>query len=209
MKKEEEIKAKERFEEVKGMLCSFARYNLPDDIAVYSLKLWRDIASAKGAGIARGRSEIWAAAVIFCVCRLNFLFDSCQRTSLPEESIHSFFNCNPETVKNKAFQIEKNLDIVNADERYCGFEIVNEMEVVELPNGMPATRQMLRDMPGLFTVGLGEFKDYADIFCELTGMECEELKARIEENFREMPVAEKKKTGKSKRKYGTLEKSRT
>ena len=117
------------------------------------------------------------------IARLNFLFDKENDIYLSLDKICTFFDCKKSTASAKASNIEKIFDISTGNEEFSLPEIADELAMVELPNGLIATRNMIRDMPALFSVGLGDFEKYAPLFQQITGLDKDELRNRIESEF--------------------------
>jgi hypothetical protein len=57
------------------MIHSFCRQYLNEELEGYCMKLCGALARKRKIDIARGKAGIWAAAVVYVIARLNFLFD--------------------------------------------------------------------------------------------------------------------------------------
>jgi len=66
---------KQRLEEIKGVVLYFCEEHLNEELAGYALKLCEKLAGKRKISITRGQKEIWAAAIVYVIARLNFLFD--------------------------------------------------------------------------------------------------------------------------------------
>ncbi len=67
----------------------------------------------------RGKLEIWAAAVIYAIGSINFLFDKSFEPYIKVEEISDYFGTKNSTVSNKAGQIRKMLDLTMFDNEFA------------------------------------------------------------------------------------------
>ena len=65
-----------------------------------------------------GSEKIWAAAIIYAIGQLNFLFDPETEPCISPDEICEFFNTKKSTVSNKASLIRKELDLIMAIRKY-------------------------------------------------------------------------------------------
>jgi len=71
-----------------------------------------------------GKVEIWASAVVWCIARINFLFDKNNKYYLTGDDICNYFGTRKSTVGQKASLIEKTLKIKLFDENFCTQELI-------------------------------------------------------------------------------------
>lgn len=185
-KKVKKKKAAPSINEVKTLVDSFCAEHLDPELAKLSNKLLKK--AIKFDEVKKSSPSIIACAVMIVIARLNFLFDKENIEHLSLDDMCKFFDCKKSTASAKASKIEKILDISIGDEDFSLPEIADELSMIELPNGLVATRNMVRDMPALFSIGLGDFDKYAPLFEKITGLDKEELRQRVE--------SEMSKTGK-------------
>lgn len=66
---------------------------------------------------------MWAAAVVWCIARTNFLFDKQNPKFLAGETITNHFGASKSVTGQKATFIERRLKIGLFDEEYCTEEL--------------------------------------------------------------------------------------
>ena len=105
----EEIKNREKeLLELTGTFCS---QKLDDDYFQLCEKLVKKLGRKRDVPFKRGKIEIWAAAVVYAIGSINFLFDKSFEPYLTPEQISEQFGTNNSTVSNKAKQIKDMFDI--------------------------------------------------------------------------------------------------
>lgn len=137
-----------RIEEVRALLDGFAQAHLKDapEIAGYVTKLWAKVGRKRTYIITGGVPEIWAAATVYVIARLNFLFDKSSPNYLPPEVICGYFGVRRNTAAARATEIEKACKLHMGYEGLCSQEISDSLTWVELPDGFIVTKDMAREM---------------------------------------------------------------
>jgi len=133
-----------RADEIKNMMKEFSAKHLNDELHGYAIRLLEKLARKRTLSITKGKREIWAASIIYVIARLNFLFDKENQYFLTSDTICEFFGCNKSTVGNKATAIEQACNLGFGAEGFCSPEISDALTLVELPNGMVATKSMVK-----------------------------------------------------------------
>jgi hypothetical protein len=141
-----DAKKAQRIEEVQELLDAFAREHLTPELAGYVRELWGRVGRKRNYVITGGKKEIWAAAVVHVIARLNFLFDRSNPHYLPPDVICGFFGTKKTTVSAKAAQIEKACRIRMGQEGLCSPEISDSLTFVQLPSGFVISKQMAKEM---------------------------------------------------------------
>jgi len=177
-KKVTKKKADGSINEAKTLVASFCEKYLDPELAKLSGKLLKKV--MKFDEIKKSRPSIIACSVMIVIARLNFLFDKENIEHIRLDDMCKFFDCKKNTASAKASSIENILDISIGDKEFSLPEISDELSMIELPNGLVATKNMVRDMPALFSIGLGDFEKYAPLFQKITGLDEEELRKRVE-----------------------------
>lgn len=139
-------KKKERLQEVSVLLEEFSKQHLSAELAGYVRKLWEMIGRKRSYPVTGGKKEIWAAAVVYVIARLNFLFDRNSPEYLPPDKICAFFAVKKTTVGARATEIEKACKIHMGQEGLCREEISDSLTLVELPNGMVLPKSLAKQM---------------------------------------------------------------
>lgn len=130
-------------EEIKAPIQNFCEEYLNSELKEYVLKLLDTVKRSRKLSISRGKKEIWAAAIIYVIARLNYLFDNVNEHFITVDIICEYFNTKKSTTGNKATQIEKACRISIGDKRFCGDEISSMFEFVETPEGFLIPKTML------------------------------------------------------------------
>ena len=100
----EEIKNKEK--KLLELTGSFCDQNLDDDYYQLCQKLVLKLGRKRDVPFKRGKIEIWAAAIIYAIGSINFLFDKSFEPYVTAEQICEYFGTKKSTVSNKAKQIK-------------------------------------------------------------------------------------------------------
>jgi hypothetical protein len=138
-------KKQARIEEVTALLDAFSQAHLTPELGGYVRKLWEQIGRKRNYVITGGANEVWAAAVVYVIARLNFLFDSKSPTCLTADIICAFFGTKKTTVSARAADIEKACRIRRGQEGLCNTDIADALTFVKLPNGMVIPKKMARE----------------------------------------------------------------
>lgn len=136
---------KERLDEIKQLVRSFCDEYLNDEYESYALKLCDTLGRKRKIDMTKGRREIWAAAIIYVIARLNFLFDRASDHFITPETICDFFETVKSTTGNKATLIEKQCDLYIGAQGYCRPEITDMVTFYETPEGFIISKSMLKD----------------------------------------------------------------
>ncbi|HCL00659.1 MAG TPA: hypothetical protein DHW42_11220 [Candidatus Marinimicrobia bacterium] len=100
----EEIKNREKkLLEITGTFCA---EKLDDEYCRLCEKLIKKLGRKRDVPFQRGKIEIWAAAVVYAIGSINFLFDKSFEPYMSAEQISEYFGTKNSTVSNKASQIK-------------------------------------------------------------------------------------------------------
>ena len=143
-----DLKKQARIDEVKALLADFSKQHLAraPDLAGYLEKLWEQIGRKRNYVITGGTKEVWAAAVVYVIARLNFLFDKASPNYLTADTICGHFGTKKGTVSARAAEIEKACRIRVGHEGLCSPEISDDLTFVQLSNGMVLPKRIAREM---------------------------------------------------------------
>jgi len=169
-----------KLNEIKELLQAFSNKHLNSELKGYVMKLCNKLGRQQILSFVRGRKEIWAAAIVYIIARLNFLFDNDNENFLTPDIICEFFGVRKSTVGNKATQIEKACKLGLGAEGFCSPHISDSLTLVQLPSG--------------FVVPKSELSNREIIVEFVDGEEAEELERFIDEKRRinELEAKEKK-----------------
>ena len=138
-------KKEERVEAIKSMIEGFGRSTLDPIYTGFALRLCDRISRMRKLDIQRGRVEIWAAAMIYAIARLNFLFDPESDSYITPDVICDYFGTKKSTVGNKATLIEQACHLDWGSEDYVHPDIMDIFSFVETPDGFILPKSMLTD----------------------------------------------------------------
>ena len=119
---------KTKLSQIKELLENFCLEYFDEQLKSYSLILFKTIKKKSLMNIYRGKSEIWAASIVYVIARLNFLFDKDSDNYISVDELCDFFNVKKTTVGNKASQIEKIHNITLGDKQFTKPEIAKSFE---------------------------------------------------------------------------------
>ncbi len=130
---------------IQEMIQAFGRKKLNDMYTDLALKLCEKIGRMRKLSIQRGRQEIWAAAIVYAIARINFLFDPTNEVYFTADEICDFFGTKKSTVGNKAGQILKTCDVWIGDPEFSNPKIAEMFTLYETPEGFIIPASLLRD----------------------------------------------------------------
>lgn len=136
----------QRINEVRELLENFSNLHLSSELSSYVFLLWTKIGRKRNYIITSGKKEIWAAAVIYVIARLNFLFDKKSPNYLGHDLICDFFGASKSTVASRAAAIEKECKIRIGHEGLCREDISDSLTMVQLPSKMLVTKDMAKKL---------------------------------------------------------------
>lgn len=105
----EEIKAREN--EIADMVVKFCKEHIDDEYAKLSEKMVRKLGRKRANPLERGRLEIWAAAIVYTIGAMNFLFDKSFKPYIPSSEINGYFGTKQASVAQKSAQIRQMLKL--------------------------------------------------------------------------------------------------
>jgi len=111
-----QIKAKE--EELLDLTAAFCAQKLNDEYFQLCEKLIRKLGQEEEVPFKRGKIGIWAAAVVYAIGSINFLFDKSFEPYMTAEQISEYFGTKNSTVSNKARRIKKMFDMWHFDREF-------------------------------------------------------------------------------------------
>ena len=100
----EEIKKREKI--LLELTGAFCRQKLDDDYFQLCEKLIKKLGRKRDVPFQSGKIEIWAAAVVYAIGSINFLFDKSFEPYMSAEQIGEYCDTKISTVSNKARQIK-------------------------------------------------------------------------------------------------------
>ncbi|MGM0383517.1 MAG: DUF6398 domain-containing protein [Thermodesulfobacteriota bacterium] len=174
------VEKAKRLNEINQLVLDFCEEHLNEELADYVLKLCETLGRKRKISINRGSKEIWAAAIVYVIARLNFLFDSESEFCLTADTICDYFGTKKSTIGSKATYIENVCNIGLGAEGFCSPEISDSLTLVELPNGLVMPKSMVPRLGFVVEAASNE-----------ETKELEEFMAE-QQQFKERKIAEKK-----------------
>lgn len=86
--------------------------------------------------IQRGRTQIWAAAIVHVIARLNFLFDPDNEVYITADELNAFYGTAKSTTSSKATMILKAANIFPGDPDFSSAKIANMFRLYETEDGL-------------------------------------------------------------------------
>ena len=129
-------KKADRVAGVKRLVEAFGRSRLGPEYTSLALKLCDKIGRMRKLSIQRGRVEIWAAAIVHVIARLNFLFDPQNEVYITIDELNAFFETKKTTVSVKAGLILETANIFPGHPDFSSAEIANMFRFYETEDGL-------------------------------------------------------------------------
>jgi len=121
----ENLYEKTRAEEIGEVISGFCEKYLDEALNGFALALLTCVQKNRRINIFHGKKEQWAAAIVYVIARLNFLFDKENKHHITPAMLCDYFSVQKEQTVNKAEQIIKKCGILLADKKYTGKEIIS------------------------------------------------------------------------------------
>jgi len=121
--------------------------HLNDEYALYAKGLMARIHYLDRLNLMRGRTQIWAAAIVAVIARLNFLFDKADIHAIGMDVICAFFGTSKSAASSKATAILRACNIRMGEPGLCREEITEALTFYETGAGflVPLERVDTRD----------------------------------------------------------------
>ena len=181
--------------QIRQLLEDYCSRYLDEELRRYVLNLLKTIHRKPRMDINRGKPEIWAASIIYIICRSNFLFDKESDDYISADELCDFFSVKKSTIGNKATQIETVYDIPLGDRRYVKPEIAKIFEFYVTPEGFIIPSSYVSGGEIIIereeNEGLAGLRELEEGIRKRKKRELQEREARREE--RERKIAEEKK----------------
>lgn len=134
-----------RITEIKAAVKSFCDTNLNEEFGSYAQRLCDKLGRKRTLSITSGRPEIWSAAIIYVIARLNFLFDQSQKHYISADAICDFFGVKKSTASQKATLIEKACKIRMGEPEFCNEKFSDMFTLIQTPEGIVIPLSMLKE----------------------------------------------------------------
>ena len=91
---------------------------MDEDYYLLCEKLIKKLGRKRDVPFQRGKLEIWAAAVVYAIGSINFLFDKSFEPYVTADQINDYFGTKNSTVSNKAREIKDMLNLWHFDSEF-------------------------------------------------------------------------------------------
>ncbi len=115
---------RQHVEQIFGLTDQFCAAHLDNEYGELVHKLITKLARKRPSPLARGELRIWAAAAIYAVGSVNFLFDRTQRPHLTGDDLSMLTGVPKSTLASKAKLIRDVLHIGQLEPEYCRRELL-------------------------------------------------------------------------------------
>ena len=102
---------KEREAKVIELAVAFCTEHLDEECAYLCTKLVQKLGRKRSCPLQSGRLEIWAAASVYTICSINFMFSKSSRLSTSSNEIAEYFDASSSTIAQKSRIIKDLLKI--------------------------------------------------------------------------------------------------
>ncbi|MDO4511980.1 MAG: DUF6398 domain-containing protein [Bacteroidales bacterium] len=104
-------KLKDREAKVIELATAFCNEKLDEECAMLCTKLIQKLGRKRTNPLQSGKLEIWAAAAVYTICSINFIFGKDSRLYLSSRDICEYFGTNNSTTAQKSKTIKELLKI--------------------------------------------------------------------------------------------------
>ena len=104
---------KEREVKIIELAVAFCNEHLDEECADLCTKLVQKLGRKRTFPLQSGRLEIWAAAAVYTICSINFMFSKSSRLSTSSAEISDYFGASNSTIAQKSRIIKDLLKISN------------------------------------------------------------------------------------------------
>lgn len=104
---------KEREARVIELAVAFCNEYLDEECAELCIKMIQKLGRKRSNPLQSGRLEIWAAASVYTICSINFMFSKSSRLSTSSSDIAEYFGASGSTIAQKSRTIKDLLKIGN------------------------------------------------------------------------------------------------
>ncbi len=104
---------KEREARIIELAVAFCNEHLDEECAELCTKLVQKLGRKRSCPLQSGREEIWAAASVYTICSINFMFSKSSRLNTSSSEIAEHFGASSSTIAQKSRVIKDLLKISN------------------------------------------------------------------------------------------------
>jgi hypothetical protein len=106
------------YDEIVALTDAVCCKHLDEEYAELARKITAALARKRPSPLERGRKDVWAAAIVYSLGNVNFLFDKSQVPHMKAEDLTDLFGVSQKTAANKARQIKDILKMSQMDPKW-------------------------------------------------------------------------------------------
>lgn len=106
------------YDEITKLTDAVCSEHLGEEYAELARRMAAALARKRPSPLERGRKDVWAAAIVYSLGNVNFLFDKSQVPHMKAGELSDLFGVSQRTAADKARQIKDILDICQADPKW-------------------------------------------------------------------------------------------
>ncbi|GAA0117027.1 DUF6398 domain-containing protein [Clostridium senegalense] len=107
--------AEQRYYEIEKIIEEFAIKYLDEEYSNFSSKLLESLCRKNWKKVLRGKSNVWACAIVYVIGKINFLFDSNEKPYMKVKDLFSIFNVSSSSITKRYNEICEILNITLLD----------------------------------------------------------------------------------------------
>jgi hypothetical protein len=123
---------REKYEEITAITDRVCQEHLNEDYAALSRKMAAALSRKQPSPLTQGRTQSWAAGIVYALARINFLFDKSQTPHMSSTELSKAFGVSQGTASSKAKTILDTLDLMLMDPEYCLPDLIDHNPMVWL-----------------------------------------------------------------------------
>lgn len=112
------LKMQPVYSEIITLTDAVCREHLDEEYAELARRMAAALARKRPSPLARGRKDVWAAAIVYSLGSVNFLFDKSQVPHMRAGELSDLFGVSQKTAANKSRQIWDMLEICQAEPKW-------------------------------------------------------------------------------------------
>ncbi|MBN1324435.1 MAG: hypothetical protein JW986_10650 [Methanotrichaceae archaeon] len=112
------VKMRPIYDEITALTDAVCSEHLDEDYALLARRMAAALARKRPSPLERGKMHVWAAAIVYSLGTVNFLFDKSQVPYMRADELADLFGVNQSTAASKARQIRDLLGTSKADPKW-------------------------------------------------------------------------------------------
>lgn len=112
------LKMQPVYDEIVAITDAVCYKHLDEEYAQLAREMTAVLARKRPSPLERGRKDVWAAAIVYSLANVNFLFDKTQEPHMKANELVDLFGVSQKTAANKARQIKDLLKMCQMDPRW-------------------------------------------------------------------------------------------